>query len=414
MNPDIMWLIVFFIFGANIGSFLNVVAYRLPEGKSIVSPPSACPNCNHQLAWYDNVPILGWLWLRGKCRYCKTPISIQYPVIEFITGFLWALLYYTYYMTDLRPGFGFLGLDATWPIFLTHIIMISALIAATIIDSKLYIIPLQIPYFVLIIALIALPLSVALDAPNFLALTGMLNDQPLPIATGAGIGAAIGGILGLGLAFVLLKQGTLKRSFNDWDTLMEQFEAEQKASNKTRKHKDRIEAEEVQEEIFYYPHPRREVLKELAFVFFPTIGIFLGMFVAAGNDPSQETAASFTQAPWLHVLAGCICGYFVGCGIVWYTRIFGTLAFGKEAMGLGDVHLLGAIGAVVGALEATLIFFVAPFIGLIAAVLMIGASTLLKGQVKVIPYGPYLAGATYVILIFRNELLTLLNLPLGN
>jgi leader peptidase (prepilin peptidase)/N-methyltransferase len=77
-----------FLWGAIWGSFLNVVIYRLPAGLSVVSPPSRCPKCHTQLAWYDNVPILGWLWLRGKCRYCKTPIPIRYPAIELLTALL--------------------------------------------------------------------------------------------------------------------------------------------------------------------------------------------------------------------------------------------------------------------------------------------------------------------------------------
>lgn len=77
-----------FLWGAIWGSFLNVVIYRLPAGLSVVSPPSRCPRCHTQLAWYDNVPIFGWLWLRGKCRYCKTPIPIRYPAIELLTALL--------------------------------------------------------------------------------------------------------------------------------------------------------------------------------------------------------------------------------------------------------------------------------------------------------------------------------------
>jgi leader peptidase (prepilin peptidase)/N-methyltransferase len=77
-----------FVWGAIWGSFLNVVIYRLPAGLSVVHPPSRCPKCMTQLAWHDNVPIFGWLWLRGKCRTCKTPISWRYPAIELLTALL--------------------------------------------------------------------------------------------------------------------------------------------------------------------------------------------------------------------------------------------------------------------------------------------------------------------------------------
>jgi leader peptidase (prepilin peptidase)/N-methyltransferase len=70
------------VFGLLIGSFLNVVAYRVPAGVSIVSPPSACPNCGQAIRPYDNVPVLSWLVLRGKCRDCAEPISTRYQLVE--------------------------------------------------------------------------------------------------------------------------------------------------------------------------------------------------------------------------------------------------------------------------------------------------------------------------------------------
>jgi leader peptidase (prepilin peptidase)/N-methyltransferase len=79
------------ILGACVGSFLNVCVYRWPEDKSVVSPPSSCPNCGTRIKWYDNVPVLGWVWLRGKCRSCGTPISIQYPLVELLTAALWVM-----------------------------------------------------------------------------------------------------------------------------------------------------------------------------------------------------------------------------------------------------------------------------------------------------------------------------------
>ncbi|HSJ08966.1 MAG TPA: prepilin peptidase, partial [Longimicrobiales bacterium] len=71
------------------GSFLNVCIYRWPAEQSVISPPSRCPVCGHGLAWYDNIPILGWILLRGKCRYCGTAVSAQYPIIELATALIW-------------------------------------------------------------------------------------------------------------------------------------------------------------------------------------------------------------------------------------------------------------------------------------------------------------------------------------
>jgi leader peptidase (prepilin peptidase) / N-methyltransferase len=81
--------LVVFCVGAAIGSFLNVVIYRLPAGLSLVHPPSRCPVCLTPLRKRENVPIFGWLKLRGKCAHCKTPISVRYPIIELTTGILY-------------------------------------------------------------------------------------------------------------------------------------------------------------------------------------------------------------------------------------------------------------------------------------------------------------------------------------
>jgi leader peptidase (prepilin peptidase)/N-methyltransferase len=78
------------LFGAIFGSFLNVCILRLPAEQSVVRPPSRCPKCGYELRWVDNIPIVSWLLLGGKCRNCRTPISIQYPLIELVTALIWA------------------------------------------------------------------------------------------------------------------------------------------------------------------------------------------------------------------------------------------------------------------------------------------------------------------------------------
>ena len=89
-------LLAFAGLGLSFGSFLNVCIVRLPAGESIVAPRSKCPRCGTPIAWYDNIPLLSWLVLRGRCRGCQLPISVQYPLIEAATGVIWilsALLY---------------------------------------------------------------------------------------------------------------------------------------------------------------------------------------------------------------------------------------------------------------------------------------------------------------------------------
>ncbi|HIL70242.1 MAG TPA: prepilin peptidase [Verrucomicrobia bacterium] len=102
-NPDVwaavpfhFWTVMFFIFGSMVGSFLNVCIYRIPEGKSIVSPPSHCPKCNNPIPWYHNIPIFSWIGLRGKCGFCSVAISPRYLLIEFLTGILFLSIWLAY------------------------------------------------------------------------------------------------------------------------------------------------------------------------------------------------------------------------------------------------------------------------------------------------------------------------------
>lgn len=85
-----------FIFGIVIGSFLNVCIFRIPEGQSICYPPSHCGSCEHQLGVLDLVPVLSYIFLRGRCRYCKEKISIRYPLIELLNGLLYLIIYFKY------------------------------------------------------------------------------------------------------------------------------------------------------------------------------------------------------------------------------------------------------------------------------------------------------------------------------
>ena len=86
---DTLWIIYLTFVGAALGSFLNVCIYRWPAGESVVRPRSRCPGCGEPIAWYDNIPVLSWLILRGRCRRCGTRISVQYPAIELAVALIW-------------------------------------------------------------------------------------------------------------------------------------------------------------------------------------------------------------------------------------------------------------------------------------------------------------------------------------
>lgn len=117
---------IIFIFGLVLGSFYNVCIYRIPEGKSIINPPSHCGNCNQVLAPLDLIPVLSWVMLGRKCRYCKSPISYRYPLIELLTGFLFLLSYIKY--------------SISWDLLFV-LIFISIMIIITFIDIDHRIIP---------------------------------------------------------------------------------------------------------------------------------------------------------------------------------------------------------------------------------------------------------------------------------
>ena len=166
MNPEmiaqhIVYLVFFAMLGACVGSFLNVVVWRLPRGESLVTPPSRCPKCGTKLAWYDNVPVFGWLMLRGKCRYCSQPISPRYPIIEAVTGLIFALYYYLFFVRQIGPCASVhpvvprrLIIQQDWPIFGLYLFTLASLLAASLIDGELFIIPPEIPWLMAAVAVV--------------------------------------------------------------------------------------------------------------------------------------------------------------------------------------------------------------------------------------------------------------------
>lgn len=123
---DIFFYVVFFIYGLCVGSFLNVCIYRIPASESLVRPRSACPSCGTPIKYYDNIPVLSYIFLLGKCRACKKSISIRYPLVELLAGGLWLLCYLRYGLTS--------------ECFVT-IVFVSILVVITFIDIDHRIIP---------------------------------------------------------------------------------------------------------------------------------------------------------------------------------------------------------------------------------------------------------------------------------
>ena len=123
---NIILLIFSFILGTCLGSFANVCIYRLPKGRSIIWPPSFCPKCNHKIFWYDNLPLISFLLLKGKCRFCQKKIASRYFIVEFLTGALTLSLF-------LRFGISLK--------FLIYLIFVLSLIIVSFIDIENFLIP---------------------------------------------------------------------------------------------------------------------------------------------------------------------------------------------------------------------------------------------------------------------------------
>lgn len=105
---DVAYLVVLALFGAAFGSFANVVIWRFPRGESLSVPPSHCPSCDARIAWRDNVPVLSWFLLRGRCRSCGTRISPRYPIVESLSALLWVVAGIVFGMTPAAGAAVFL------------------------------------------------------------------------------------------------------------------------------------------------------------------------------------------------------------------------------------------------------------------------------------------------------------------
>ncbi|HUO06807.1 MAG TPA: A24 family peptidase [Phycisphaerae bacterium] len=466
----IAFALFFYALGACVGSFLNVVIWRLPyrgreviflqkTGKMTLSwPPSHCPICDSPIRWYQNIPVFSWIFLRARCANCKTSIPVRYPLVELGTGILFVAFFLAYFVAhwpnpNALPGnWIFTNLRTDALPFALHLVFIAALLAASAIDADLYIIPLSIPYFIMFLGILA---AIFIDHPAIPALApGSSLIRPV-----------LGATLGLILANILLLFGVLPRSFSGEmidsektepdatpasppaDKTLE-YSAPNTPSPKTTDEQPLspppkltrfapsliataillllnipawafLSAEraslitvitgiaifllgvlprdagqldvtdEVMEEISA-PHVRREIIKEIPFFALPILGALIA-HLARIPMPAE---------PWLLRLIACCLGILSGGGIVWLIRIAGTLGFNKEAMGMGDAHLMAGVGAILGAPYVLIAFLMAPFVALLwAAVLKI------LGKPNVLPFGPWLSVASILGLLVCNSIL---------
>ncbi len=386
----IVWL---FALGACVGSFLNVVVWRLPRGESLVSPPSHCPKCNNLLKWYDNLPVIGWIKLGGRCRYCREPISPRYPIVEAAVGLMFAFYFAMFFIAQFGPcvepsarGYGRpMAIAEDWPVFALTLYMLSALLATSLIDAELYEVPIDILWsWKGGLAWVAILAHTLVDAPDK---PGNLIAGPVPAAL------AVGGGVGLLASVALLHFGVLPRSFAEGGPLLEVDRAV--LASEAAEAQSRGEDPPPEPEQFTPGQIRREMWKEVGFLLPPMALATLWLVLTLRPGPLHRWWLGVVTIRWAGALLGSVFGLLIGGLVVWLTRIAGSLGFGREAMGMGDVHLMAGVGAAIGAGASTIAFFVAPFFGLLTALLMF-----LTSKRRELPYVPYLSMATACIVLF--------------
>ena len=254
---------------------MNVCIYRIPKKKSLVSPRSFCPNCNTPIGWYANIPVLSYLLLWGRCRTCKAKISIRYPLVELLTGYIFVHLYYVFIQYRHESPC----------IFICYLALCSALIISTFVDLELLVIPNEVTF-------VGIPLALVLSV------------------------------------------------------------------------------------------------------------------ICPGLHDAQNTLRNFslTGVCRLDTLIASMIGMLVGGGLIFLCSILGKWILKKDAMGFGDVKLMGMIGGVTGWKLAVSIFFVAPFFGLLMAI-----PVLLFKKRHLIPYGPFLSLAALVCILMQDYFIGLVN-----
>ncbi len=486
------WLLFWAAVGLCLGSFLNVVIYRLPRDRSIRVPLwSACPYCSHRIRWYDNLPLVSFIMLRGRCRECGSTISTRYFVVEAGMALIVLMLLDAFFIAHVRAGLAErplalaahlqlaeqLALD--WPILMSHIILFGCLLSMSAIDLEHYWVDVRFTNFATLAGFVLHALwtprySAAWIRPFdttavvcFLMLSGVaivwivLVCQPhvdpedygeveaeefaesIPRPQGdteprrdreeacdatfraGGFGpcerppqeapsrlfAWLTGLFLVGLIVSLLavEGGGLRLTHlpRALLPLLLFFLLIVRENRVVRESDQRIE-EELEEE---RPGARRMALTELGLLL-PAIllGVAGYWILSTGGQAAAERISDLLHARtrvwsvsalrnWqpLYGLATAASGFVIAGALGWTVRIVFTLIFGKEALGVGDIHLLAAAGCVAGWPVAVLGFF------LTCAVAIVGW-LLSRKQSRALPLGPWLAFSFLIVVIFYDSI----------
>ena len=334
--PFHFWSVGFFVLGSMIGSFLNVCIHRLPLGQSVVSPPSHCPHCQYAIPWYLNMPLVTWLYLRGKCRNCGAPISIRYFLVELLTAVLFLCCWL---------AFGRWSVGVT----LVYCLFLAGLIAATFIDFEHFIIPDEITIGGMVAGFICSFLVPALHGER--SLTGAMKRSLVGMAVGAG------------LIYSILRLGKLlfgrQRLALPTDTKIVFTETAVVLPDKEIKYED----------LFYR---QSDVIKLRAQTVELVDRCYKDVLVRLSPSRLQIDDENLNPEEVPHM-----------------ETVSSEIILPREAMGFGDVKFMGAIGAFLGWQAVLFSLMVSSIIGSMVGVTLI----LFRKQAwsSRLPYGPYIA-----------------------
>ncbi len=353
--PFHLWTLELTLMGLLVGSFLNVVIYRMPLGKSVVRPPSHCPHCDYRIPIWLNLPVVSWIHLRGRCAHCHAPISPRYLVVEALTGVAFFLTWLNW--GHEHPGKA-IALCVLW----------SGLLAATWIDLEHFIIPDEITLGGIGAGLLLSAIAPALHSTETRILA---------------VFSSIGGILfGAGLVYGVLRLGKL---------LFGRLKIRLEPGTRVVFHETGLVLPEDNipyEELFYRStdavvcHGERIELATRSYVDQPV------RLELQRNPPRLQIGSETLNAeeePWMAVTTG-----------------FMTLP--REAMGLGDVKLMAAIGAFLG-WEATVFSLMGS--ALLGSLVGLGLIAVGKRDWQArLPYGPFIAVAAVIWVVSGHHWLT--------
>jgi len=334
--PFHFWSAVFFAFGCIVGSFLNVCIYRMPRGESLLFPASHCPQCKYSIPWYLNVPLITWLYLRGKCANCRAPISPRYFLVEFLTGlaFLGSWL--------LAGG------QSAW-LALVYCLIMAGFIVATFIDFEHFIIPDEITFGGMVAGFLC---SIAVPA-----LQG--TDQRLL----AGGRSFLGILVGAGTLYMILRLGKL---------LFGKQRLELPADTKVVFTETALilpDKEIPYEDLFYR---KNDVITMEAKVVEMIDRCYKAVRIRLSPEKLHigDEVLDPEEVPYLEVVTD-------------------KMVLPREAMGLGDVKFMGAIGAFLGWQATLFSLMLSSIIGALVGLVLI----LMRKQEwsSRLPYGPYIA-----------------------